>query len=90
MEPTNKKTDKLSSDYVPVDCAIYASYERAILEKRRLKVCWIDKRAQHHIETLRPYDLRTRRHSEFLLAFNQNGQRRILRLDRIANSTVIK
>lgn len=89
MNNTDSK-NKRSSDYVPVDCAIYAGYERAILEKRKLKVCWTDKYARHHLETLTPYDLRTRQHSEFLLAFNQHGLRRILRLDRIAHSEIIR
>jgi Rho-binding antiterminator len=75
-------------EYTPIDCSTYAGYELAILKGQALKVNWIDRNRRHHIETLKPYDLRTRRHSEFMLARNQHGIRRVLRLDRIRSATL--
>ena len=79
----------LDTNYVPIDCSIYAKYELSILHGESIRVCWVDRRNQHHVETLMPFDLRTRWHSEFMVARNQEGTLRILRLDQILSANVI-
>lgn len=73
----------MTRDYIPIPCALYSEYELAILRRRTLRVRWKDRYGMDRVETLRPTDLRTRRRGEFMIARNQYGHRRVLRLDRI-------
>jgi Rho-binding antiterminator len=73
----------MTSDYTPISCERYSEYELAIMRGRNLKVRWKDRYGMDRLETLKPTNLRTRRHAEFMIARNQLGQRRVLRLDRI-------
>lgn len=90
----NRKTTSSShkgaaGEYIPVKCSIYAQYELAILKGQALRIAWVGRQHQLHVETLYPVDLRTRWHSEFMIAHNQLGQQRVLRLDRIQHATVL-
>ncbi|HEX5055706.1 MAG TPA: transcriptional antiterminator, Rof [Gammaproteobacteria bacterium] len=90
----NRKTTSFgkrsaAGEYVPVKCSIYAQYELAILKGQALRIAWTGHQHQSHVETLYPVDLRTRWHSEFMIAHNQLGQQRVLRLDRIQSATVL-
>lgn len=76
----------MTPDYTPISCELYSEYELAILRGRTLKVRWKDRYGMDRVETLKPTDLRTRRHAEFMIARNQLGQRRVLRLDRIVET----
>ena len=71
------------TDYTPIDCEIYSRYEVAILHGSRLRLSWHDADGQTHIEVLRPRDLRTRAHAEFLIAEGADGTPLELRLDYI-------
>ena len=73
----------MNKDYTPVPCAIYNRYEQAILNRFRLRIAWRGARDMDRIETLRPVDLRTRSGAEYMIAKNQLGQSRVIRLDRI-------
>ena len=70
-------------DYIPIDCALYSRYELAILHRERLQIVWRDKNNTCHVETISPIDLQTRNHVEYLLAQNNTGDTRKLRLDQI-------
>ncbi len=76
-------------DYRQVSCEFYAMCELAILRSETLRVAWRGARGQAHIEALRPIDLRTRRHAEFMVAYNCRGTRRVIRLDRVRSATPI-
>ncbi|MEJ2059923.1 MAG: transcriptional antiterminator, Rof [Gammaproteobacteria bacterium] len=76
----------MSNEYIPISCADYSRYELAILRGQALRVSWRGARGVAHVETLIPLDLRTRTHAEFLIARNQEGSRRVLRLDRIRHA----
>ncbi|OOG25985.1 transcriptional antiterminator, Rof [Thioalkalivibrio denitrificans] len=76
----------MKREYTPIPCALYSEYELAILRRRTLRVRWKDRYGMDRVETLKPVDLRTRRHAEFMIARNQLGQQRVLRLDRIINT----
>lgn len=69
--------------YTPIDCGIYSSYELAILRGWRLQITWQDPAGMNHIELLRPRDLQTRDHAEYLIAERGDGERVEIRLDRI-------
>ncbi len=73
----------MNKDYVPIPCAIYNRYEHAILNRYRLRIVWHGARDIDRIETLTPMDLRTRSGAEYMIAKNQIGQSRVIRLDRI-------
>lgn len=86
---TNSGSKGVAGEYIPVKCSIYAQYELAILKGQALRIAWTGRQHQAHVETLYPVDLRTRWHSEFMIAHNQLGQQRVLRLDRIQSATVL-
>lgn len=70
-------------DYTPVDCGLYSHYELAIMRGWHLQVTWQDPAGLDHIELLRPRDLQTRDHVEYLIAERGDGERIEIRLDRI-------
>ena len=71
------------TDYRPVACELYAELELAILRRRRLRLVWRDCDGTHHVATLRPMDLRTRHHEEFLISEDSEANSVEIRLDRI-------
>lgn len=77
------------TDYQPIDCRTYGEFERAIVGRKRLKVCWRDENGLDHLEILQPGDLETCQGEEFLHAKNQQGQALRLRLDRIVKASVL-
>lgn len=77
----------MTTDYHPIDCAIYSRYELAIMHRERLRVCWRDAAGITRVQTLDPRDLQTRAGAEYLLGVGSNGQRLELRLDRILEAT---
>lgn len=74
------------NDYTPIDCEQYSRYELAIMHRQRLRVVWLDRNGNSHLETLLPINLNTRDHAEYLLARNLHGKELELRLDRIVRS----
>ncbi|MGD2073314.1 MAG: transcriptional antiterminator, Rof [Gammaproteobacteria bacterium] len=71
------------TDYTPVDCGLYSRYELDIVRREPLRVSWRRRDGQVHVEVLRPLDLETRNHEEFMIAEGLGGNRVELRLDRI-------
>ena len=71
------------TDYRPIDCGLYSRYEVAILEGRARRFGWRDETGRSHLGVLRPRDLVTRAHAEYLVAETADGERLELRLDRI-------
>lgn len=76
------------SDYTPISCELYARYEHWIVRQRTLRIAWREDepRLQTHLESLRPIDLQTRRHVEYLVAKRLSGERLELRLDFIVKA----
>jgi Rho-binding antiterminator len=74
---------KRMSDYTPISCELYARYEHWIVRRRTIRIAWreIEPRLQTHVESLRPIDLQTRRHVEYLVARRPTGECLELRLD---------
>lgn len=79
----------MNKDYTPIPCAIYSTYEMSILNRQKLRIVWHGSRKVDRIETLIPMDLRTRSGAEYLIARNQIGQSRVIRLDRILSTEPI-
>ncbi len=79
----------MTKNYKPISCTLYNFYEVTILDRKSLRIVWKSTRGLDRIETLRPVDLRTRNHAEYMIARNQIGQCRVLRLDRIKHATTI-
>lgn len=72
-------------DYTPIECGLYSEYEVAILHQIVLKLHWRDAQGMDHIDRVKPLDLQTRNHCEYLVAQDSEGNRREIRLDRILN-----
>ena len=77
-------TDK--KEYQPISCAEHDTYEIAIMRKQHLHIAWHDKDKRSFIDVLKPTDLITRNHAEYLVATNQNGTQVEIRLDYIRHS----
>ena len=71
------------TDYTPIDCGSYSQYELACLRRTWVRVAWRDPGGQLHLETLKPRDLVTRDHGEYLVAESRTGAMLELRLDYI-------
>lgn len=71
------------SGYTPIDCELYSNFELAIIRRQRLRIAWRTSDGTFHLTTLLPCDLQTRKHAEYLVARNNDGTTRELRLDRI-------
>lgn len=71
------------TDYQPIPCRNYAELELAILHRRVLRVGWREVDGHRHLAKLRPLDLFTRDHEEYLVAKDPSGGRLEIRLDRI-------
>ncbi|MFQ5642506.1 MAG: Rho-binding antiterminator [Thiogranum sp.] len=78
------------TDYIPIDCDLHSEYELTIMQNRRLRISWRDQDGQHHVQALKPRDLVTRNHEEFLVAENRQGQRQEIRLDYIVRTEVVQ
>ena len=70
-------------DYSPIDCALHSEYELYILRGTHLRIRWVQPDGRRHVEVLKPRDLRTRNHEEYLVAEQHDGQQLEIRLDRI-------
>jgi Rho-binding antiterminator len=79
----------MNKDYTPIPCSIYNHYETSILNRRKLRIVWHGSRDIDRVETLTPSDLRTRSGAEYMIAKNQIGQSRVIRLDRIRSAEPI-
>ncbi len=73
----------MSDAYEPIDCELYSRYELAIMHRQTLRLAWRDEAGVTHLKTVRPRDLRTHEHCEYLLADTLAGAPLSLRLDRI-------
>ncbi len=71
------------SDYRPVSCALHSEFELAIMHGRRMKLKWHDEDGAVQEAVVRPVDLVTKNHEEFLVVEHE-GERRMIRLDRIS------
>lgn len=71
------------TDYRPVACETYAELELAILYRKALRIGWRGCDGARHMAALRPRNLVTRNHEEYLIAEDTGGDRLEIRLDRI-------
>lgn len=76
--------------YKPIPCALYDTYEIAIMHGEQLQLVWVDDNHQHHISVLKPVDLKTRQGAEFLIARTDDGNKLQLRLDHIQSCKSVK
>jgi Rho-binding antiterminator len=79
----------MMTDYTPIDCGLHSEYELAILNGKRVRISWREPQGQLHTEVLKPRDLETRNHEEFLIADNSKGQQRKLRRDYIEAAVAV-
>jgi Rho-binding antiterminator len=79
----------MNKPYQPISCALYSQFELSILRGERLRLAWRRGGGLTCMETVRPLDLRTRRHAEYLILRRSDGRRRFLRLDRIVQAEAL-
>jgi Rho-binding antiterminator len=80
----------MMSDYTPIDCNLHSEYELAIIQGKRLRTFWRDQDGRHGTEVLKPCDLLTRNHEEFLVVESPQGQQLEIRLDHIDKAETIQ
>ena len=69
------------SDYKPVDCGFHSELEVAIMHGSTLQVRYHQPGQPVQEQQIKPIDLQTRQHEEYLIFENQQGKRDELRLD---------
>ncbi|MDH5446698.1 MAG: Rho-binding antiterminator [Gammaproteobacteria bacterium] len=76
------------NNYQPISCELYSEYELAIIRNQKIKLVW-QVGEQIHIGIIKPLDLQTHEHQEFLIG--QNHQKRLhkIRLDHIRSQEFI-
>ena len=79
---------KDDNKYQPISCALYSEYELAIMHRQKIKLVWHENTLTR-IATVRPLDLRTKNHQEFLIAEDHQGQALRIRLDFIHSQDFI-
>ena len=75
--------------YKPIPCAVYDTYEIAIMHGALLQLVWKDELHQHNINVVKPLDLQTREGAEYLIASTEDGKKIHLRLDHIQSCKTI-
>ncbi len=68
--------------YHPIDCGFHSEFELAIMHKKMLKISSRDNE-NTVIQTIKPIDLVTRNHEEFLIVEDEKGECSEIRLDHI-------
>jgi Rho-binding antiterminator len=83
-----KTTEEGGSRYEPIPCAVYSTYELAILRRRDLRLLWREGSVYYRLPVT-PLDLETRAGEEFLHCRLPSGSRARLRLDYILRADPI-
>ncbi len=68
--------------YTPISCALYSEYELACLHRQPLRLRWREGNVVYE-RVIRPLDIETRDHEEYLLACGEDGSQLRIRLDHI-------
>lgn len=78
----------MTDPYIPISCAQHSDYELAIMHGKKLSVQW--RRTDNTITTaiLKPFDVVTSNSAEFLLAHDENGTSKKIRLDKIIKASL--
>ena len=74
------------TDYRPIACDLHSEYELAIVQRRKLRLTWIEDNVTYNQAVL-PTDLQTINHEEFLACRLESGEQHRIRLDRIRSWT---
>ena len=71
------------SEYEPVSCELHSQLEWHVMHQRPLRMHWNESPDVNHKLTVVPIDLYTPDGQEFLKIRDDQGQTRVIRLDRI-------
>ena len=74
------------TDYRPIACDLHSEYELAIVQRRKLRLTWIEDNVTYNQAVL-PTDLQTINHEEFLACRLESGEQHRIRLDHIRSWT---
>ena len=77
----------LSDPYTPIDCAVYDTYEIAIMQNKSLNLKWESDNGQTFNEQLKPVKLQIRNKAEFLILDSEVISE--IRLDKILQAEII-
>ncbi len=80
--------NKDKSQYQPISCTLYNEYELAIMQHQQIKLVWHED-GQVHIATVKPLNLISKNHQEFLIAKDHQAQSLDIRLDYIRSQNFI-
>ncbi len=79
---------KRETPYRPIPCADYSRYECAIVQQRSLRLAWHDEQDLLQLHHVRPLDLFTREHAEFLVLADEQDHQHQVRLDFICYCSI--
>lgn len=78
----------LNDPYTPIDCAVYDSYEIAIMQNKRMQIRWTSDDGENHNEQLKPVKLQIKNNAEYLLLDSKINSE--IRLDKILQAEIIQ
>lgn len=70
------------TDYQPISCADYSELELAIMHRQSLQLTWCEDNVLYY-RVIKPLDLVTVNHEEFLIGRHNDGSELRIRLDTI-------
>ena len=73
----------MTEPYKPIACALHDEYEIAIMRRQKLNITWFDDNGCSHGSLVLPVDTRVENGEEFLIVEDEDGERLMIRLDRI-------
>jgi Rho-binding antiterminator len=74
------------NNYIPIACGLHENYQYAVLKGAPLDLCWRLENGQIRQARLVPLDVFTREGAEYLCAETVEGERHVIRLDRILHA----
>lgn len=74
------------TEYRPIACADYDTFEIAIMRRQNLRLRWRGEGNEILEQVVRPLDLRVQNKGEYLIAESLDGKRLEIRLDAISSA----
>ncbi len=74
----------MNKTYQPITCALHDEYEIAIMQRKNIRIKWLDDNGEYHVDSVLAKDILVKNKEEFLLATRQDQQSLCIRIDKIS------
>jgi len=70
--------------YQPISCTQHDKYEIAIMQRKNIRIKWLDENGEYHVDSVLAKDILVKNKEEFLVASTQDKKMLSIRLDKIS------